>query len=90
MGGTSWQGALPGRPNDTFGTMVAYAHFSNMPSLSFSPGQGEFVVETFYNIQLSPWLSVQPDVQFINQPSQMESLELAGAWVLTMRVSISF
>lgn len=90
MGGTSWQGALPGRPNDTFGTMIAYAHFSNMPSLSFSPGQGEFIVETFYNIQVSPWLSVQPDVQFINQPSQMEALEIAGAWVLTLRVSVSF
>ena len=90
MGGLSWQGPIEARPNDTLGALVAYAHFSNMESLSYSPGQGETVVEAFYNIQLSPWLAVQPDVQYVHQPSELPSLDVGGAWVVTVRVSVSF
>ena len=90
MGGMSWQGILDARPNDTLGVMFAYAHFSNMDSLSFSPGQGETVVEGFYNLQLTPWLSLQPDVQYINQPSDMPGFDIGGAWIVTGRVVISF
>ena len=90
MGGMSWQGVIDARPNDTLGAMVAYGHFSGMPSLSFSSGWGETIVEGFYNFQIAPWLSVQPDVQYINQPSEMPSLDIGGAWIVTMRVVISF
>lgn len=90
MGGLSWQGVIDARPNDTLGAMVAYGHFSDTPNLSFSPGLGETIVEGFYNFQVAPWLSVQPDVQYINQPSEMPSLDIGGAWIVTMRVVISF
>ena len=90
MGGLTWQGLLPGRPNDTFGSMVAYAHFGNEPNLSVSPGSGEFAVEAFYNFQITPWLGVQPDVQFINQPSDVPGQGVPDAVVLTVRVTLNF
>jgi carbohydrate-selective porin OprB len=90
MGGMSWQGVLPGRPNDTLGSMVAYTHFSNQPNLGASPGSGEFIVEGFYNFQVTPWLGVQPDVQFINQPSSVPGQSVPNAVVLTVRITMSF
>ena len=90
MGGMSWQGVLPGRPNDTLGSLVAYTHFSNQPNLGASPGSGEFIVEGFYNFQVTPWLGVQPDVQFINQPSNVPGQSVPNAVVLTVRITMSF
>jgi len=90
MGGGTWQGLLPSRESDTAGLMVAYAHFSDTPTLTPSPGQGEFVVEAFYNIQVTPWLGIQPDLQYIHQPSSVPQADIGGAWILTFRVSVNF
>lgn len=90
MSGLSWQGLLPGRPNDTFGSMVAYAHLGDEPTMTTSPGEGEFIVEGFYNFQITPWLGVQPDVQFINLPSSVSGQGVPDAVVLTVRVTMSF
>ena len=90
MTGASWQGVLPDRGGDTLGALVAYSHFSGIPSLSVSPGQGEFVVEAFYNLKLNAWLSVQPDLQYINQPTQVPGSGAPDTWILTFRVSMSF
>lgn len=90
MGGASWQGVVPGRERDTLGALVAYSHFSGDPTLSVAPGQGEFVAEAFYNVKLNAWLGVQPDLQYINQPSQVPGSGVPDAWVLTFRVSMSF
>ncbi len=90
MGGASWQGVLPDRAGDTLGALVAYSQFSGNPALSVSPGQGELVVEAFYNVKLNSWLSLQPDLQFINQPTQVAGSGAPDTWILTFRVSVNF
>jgi carbohydrate-selective porin OprB len=69
---------------------MAYAHMSDTPSLGVSPGQGEWVVEGFYNIQVTPWLGIQPDLQWVRQPSDQPEYDIGGAWILTFRVSLTF
>lgn len=90
MGGVSWQGVLPDRAADTVGALVAYSQFSGYPAMSVSPGQGEFVAEAFYNLKLNSWLSVQPDLQYLNQPTQVAGSGAPDTWILTFRVSVSF
>jgi porin len=90
MGGADWKGILESRPNDTAGLLAACAHMSNVPSLGVSPGEGEWVVEAFYNIQVTPWLGIQPDLQWVRQPSTEPEYDIGGAWILTFRVSMTF
>ena len=90
MGGADWQGILEDRPKDTTGLLLGYAHMSNLPELGVSPGQGEWVVEAFHNFQITPWLGIQPDLQWIRQPSDQPAYDIGGAWILTFRVSMTF
>ena len=60
------------------------------PLISPSVGEGEFVVEGFYNIQLTPWLAIQPDLQYIHQPNTDPAASIEDAWILTFRVSMTF
>ena len=90
MGGMNWLGLVPGRDGDTLGALVGYSQFSGDPTLSVSPGQGEFVAEAFYNIKLNAWLSVQPDLQYLNQPTQVPGSGAPDTWILTFRVSMNF
>lgn len=90
MGGLTWQGLLPARPNDTFGALAGYTHFPDNPSITTSPGKGELVLESFYNVQVTPWLGLQPDVQYINQPSDVPGSGVSDAVILTLRVTINF
>ena len=50
-------------PGDEFGVAAAWAQPSD-PQLS-----DEWVIESFYRIQLSPTLQLTPDLQFIINPS---------------------
>ena len=90
MSGMSWEGVIPGRPLDTVGALTAWAQFSDDPSVTTSPNAGEFIFEAFYNIQLTPQLNVQPDVQFINQPSDVPGDGVPNAVILTVRIAIAF
>jgi porin len=64
-GGIAWIGPLPSRPTDVCGFGVQAAHFSD----SFAPGdQFEVSYETFYRLQIKPWFSITPDIQYVSNP----------------------
>jgi porin len=70
------------RPDDTFGLGVARTQFSNalVPFLRQRLNLGlqrEDAIEMYYNIAVTPWLSVTADVQFIN-PAQTKALASSG------------
>jgi len=66
-GGLTWRGALPGRGADVMGLGVASAQLCRQ--LRWMEGiSGETIWETFYRAQLTPWLAVQPDVQYVVNP----------------------
>jgi porin len=64
-GGASYQGLLPGRPQDTASLGVIYGVLSKcVPNTS-----AETVLEINYQIALTRWLTFMPDFQYVFQPS---------------------
>jgi porin len=79
-GGLNYKGLFPTRDNDVFVVAFAYGHLSNNPQEndrgSF-PGH-EMVVEATYQMELTPWLTLQPDVQSVIHPFRGRYRERSG------------
>lgn len=88
-GGILWNGPIPGRPEDALGVGVAYAAASTAAGSPFT-GRGELAVEAYYRIAVTPWLSVQPDLQVIATPGAGASGDLGTAVVGILRVIVDF
>ena len=87
--GLNYKGLIPTRDNDVLGVAFAYGHLNNNPQDnegSSNPGY-EIVVEATYQIELTPWLSLQPDLQYVIHPS---GTDIANALVLGARATFSF
>ena len=65
--GLVYNGAIRGRDLDLLGLGVAHAVFSDR-ARDLDDVTHETVVELFYRVQLTPWLALEPDVQFIVNP----------------------
>lgn len=65
--GVGGRGLVPTRPHDRYGLGYYYLNMSNdIPGiLSTNAEQG---VELFYNIEVTPWLHITPDLQLIIYP----------------------
>jgi hypothetical protein len=71
------------------GVAFACGHLNNNAQgndESSNPGY-EMVLEATYQIVLTPWLSFQPDLQYVMHPS---GTDIANALVLGARATISF
>jgi porin len=64
-GGLRWQGAIPGRDDDVMGLGAFTIYFSDQAGFS---DHSETALELFYKIQLTGWMALQPDVQYITNP----------------------
>jgi porin len=82
-GGLRWFGVVPHRPADVIGLGATYAHISQRAELLYDH---ELAIETFYKLQLTPWASVQPDVQYIQHPGGKFDDAIVG----TLRVQVDF
>jgi porin len=96
-GGITYKGAF-GRDNDTMGLGVGWTRFSNIASTdSLSPARtSEVVLEATYQVQLTPWWTVQPDFQYVFNPGggilnpNQPTKRVGDAAVLGLRTSITF
>jgi porin len=91
--GFNFTGFIPGRDNDVGGIAMAHSHVSDDYSESQilqgnPPSTAETVIEATYKVQLAPWWSVQPDVQYIVTPSGVQGSR--NATVLGVRTNVSF
>jgi porin len=72
-GGLHYIGPIPKRDKDVAGLAVGSGRFAprlnNIGSDYGGRIGSETVVEAFYRMQISPWFYLQPDVQFIMNPS---------------------
>ena len=88
-GGVTWTGPFPSRPTDVAGIGVAHArngdHFQRL-----NPGleRAETTLEATYLISPAPWLSVQPDLQYIVDPGTDSAID--NAVILGVRVQVTF
>ena len=88
-GGLSYKGLIPTRDHDVLGGAFAYGHLSTKAQDNkerSNPGY-EIVFEATYQIELAPWFSVQPDLQYVFHPS---GTDIANALVLGARTTVSF
>ncbi|HEX3358114.1 MAG TPA: carbohydrate porin [Tepidisphaeraceae bacterium] len=81
--GLAYTGLLPNRDNDVVGAGVTWAHLSDHAGFEHD---AETTIETFYKLQLTPWFSVQPDLQYVIDPATANHDALVG----TLRLAITF
>lgn len=91
--GLSYKGLIPGRDNDTLGIAFAYAQLSpgareSLREEGSSPIGAEMVLECTYQAQITPWLTIQPDLQYIINPGGTTDLD--NAFVVGGRAAIVF
>jgi len=91
--GFNFTGFVHNRPLDVAGIAIARSGVSNQYSdsqvLQGSPGStSETVIEATYKVQLAPWWSIQPDLQYIIKPSGVVGSQ--NAFVAGIRTSIAF
>jgi porin len=85
-GGLTWTGPLPFRADDALGVGANYARLSNdAPGLTAT---FELAIELFYRIQVTPFLSIKPDLQYIINPGGIHGQ--GDALVGTVRLQVEF
>ena len=91
--GFNFTGFIPHRPLDVGGIAIARSaiskKFSDADVLQGNPPDtSETVIEATYRVNVSPWLSIQPDAQYIVNPSGVKGSR--DAFVIGLRTTIAF
>lgn len=79
---------LPGRPDDRVGVAVARANFSDAARDLDGLDDNEIAVEINYELPLTDWLTLQPNVQRIFTPGGDTALD--DAWVVGSRFILTY
>ena len=82
-GGLRWRGLIPTRPDDNTGIGSTWIHIS---PYAHTPKSYELSIEGFYSAQLTPWLNIQPDLQYVVNPGGTYH----NALVATVQMAIGF
>ena len=82
-----YQGLLEGRDDDVLGIGYSRGIFSDAANSTYTANH-EAVAEIYYNAQVTPWLQVGPDLQYIWNPGGSNSVK--DAVVLGVRAQMSF
>ena len=105
--GATYKGIVPGRVNDTLGLGIGFARVSDTASKLdadtnrfsgsvFPIRRSETVLELTYQAVVVPWLTVQPDFQYVFNPGggvsnpQAPTRRVGDAAVLGLRTTIVF
>jgi porin len=85
--GVVWNGFLSGRDADSFGFMGTYVRFGEAARAAGAfVDSYELAWELFYRLELTAWLYLKPDLQYIVQPG---GAGRADAFVGTLRVELT-
>jgi porin len=83
--GIGGKGLIPGRKNDTFGLGYYYLSLSDkLPRSIKGMTQDEQGVELYYNIAVTPWMHITPDLQIIDPASRSVDTAVAAGVRLTI------
>ncbi|MDD5495662.1 MAG: carbohydrate porin [Candidatus Omnitrophica bacterium] len=98
-GGLIYKGLIPGRDNDLSSFGFAYGHYS--PNIAHSERDDrdingiqtdkqifEMMFDFSYRVQVTPWMYVQPDIQYIVRPKGTG--KTPNAMVIGSRLGITF
>jgi porin len=83
--GLQYKGIIPDRDNDVLGFGIAHGTLSDDAAFNSSLEQ---VYEAYYNVEISPWLHITPDLQMIKDPGG--DSDAGDAFVAGVRVQMDF
>ncbi|MBV8586839.1 MAG: carbohydrate porin [Verrucomicrobia bacterium] len=92
-GGFNYNGLIPGRNDDIFGIAVTHSGISDSASRRSVRAGGphytyETLIEATYTAKVLPWLTLQPDFQYIINPGATDIHH--NATVLGIRTTMTF
>ncbi|MEZ6165537.1 MAG: carbohydrate porin [Phycisphaerales bacterium] len=82
--GACWVGPWSSRPDDATGIYITFIDLSEDAGYT----DDETVIELFYKLQLTPFLSIKPDLQYIIDPAGNSTID--DALVMGLRLEASF
>ncbi len=85
--GMQYHGLLEGRDADVLAVGFAQGAFSNLASTTFTVDH-ESVIELYYLAQVTSWIAVSPDIQYVSHPGGVR--EVDDALVIGVRAQIEF
>ena len=85
--GFQYQGLLDGRDDDVLGGGYAQGFFADTAAATY-PEDNEGIVEAYYNAQVTPWLNISPNLQYVINPGGSNSA--SDAVVLGLRMQWIF
>ncbi len=85
--GVQYQGLVDGRDDDVLGVGYATGIYTDQTSQGFTENN-ESVLETYYNVAVSPWLTISPSVQFVSSPGGDRTV--SDATILALRAQMTF
>lgn len=85
--GLSLRGPFDFRSDDIVGLGYSTARFSRAAGSGYNR-ENEQAIEAFYKVQITPWLSVKPDLQYIINPGGAQGV--GEALTATVRVEVVF
>ena len=88
-----YKGLFPARPDDVIAGGFEYAKFSDAASeaseaMGGSYLTGEKVAEVTYRFRVTPYLAIQPDLQYVMDPAGVTTVR--DELVIGVRTSIKF
>jgi porin len=89
--GLAYKGLVPTRDRDTLGLAVGQLLRSSQYEANVnSNASQETMYELYYAIELTPWLVVTPDIQYIDNPGGLEQDGISHAIAGGVRVRVTF
>ena len=91
--GLTYKGLIPTQDNDTVGLAFCCAKTNSKwqrpsPDVDFPANGSEMVLEATYQVELAPWMTLQPDIQYIINPGGQSSID--NALVIGCRATVLF
>jgi porin len=84
--GLQYQGLIPGRKDDVLAVAYVSQRLADRQNAGFTKPD-ESVIETYYNIKLTKWCSLSPDIQYVTNPGGAGN---KNATIIGLRLQISF
>jgi porin len=85
--GLRYHGLIGGRDDDIAGIAITVNHAGDSYRLTNSSERQEIDVEATYRAQVTPYLAVQPTIQFIDNPNMDSSIK--NAWIVGSRFEVA-
>lgn len=86
--GVTLQNFNANRPEDVMGLAIAYAGSADRWRDSEGAGNGETTLELSYSTQVTDWLRLQPDLQYVVSPSADRSIKDVLIFILRAEIDL--